>query len=127
MKRFLFLFILLLCAPILVLAQGDQLTTKSKKAAKYYLEARNYYDSRQNDEAVQNLLMAIKEDPNFIEAHALLGYVYEDMGKNAEAIVQLKQVLQINPNFYATVYFSLGRLELSQGDYQEAQANYEKF
>jgi outer membrane protein OmpA-like peptidoglycan-associated protein/tetratricopeptide (TPR) repeat protein len=127
MKKLIFLILGLLLVPSFIFGQEEQLSTKSKKAAKYYMQGRQAYDMRQNDQAEQNLLMAIKEDPGFIEAHALLGYVYTDEHKYPDAISQLKQAIQINANFFPNIYFSLAQLQLDQGSYDEALANYQKF
>jgi outer membrane protein OmpA-like peptidoglycan-associated protein len=109
------------------LAQDQPLSSKNKKAIEHYNEGLKFYDSRDNDDAEQAFLKAIKEDGSFIEAHMLLGYVYSDEGKTEEAIKQIQAAIDINPNFFPNAYFSIAQLQVSAQKYADAEKNYETF
>jgi outer membrane protein OmpA-like peptidoglycan-associated protein len=102
------------------------LSTKSKRAAEHFKTGQNAFNLYKFDEAEDALLTAIKEDTNFIEAHLLLGYMYEGQGKNQPAISQYKRALNINPNAYPEIFFSLAKLELKEGEYSDALADFKE-
>lgn len=108
-------------------AQPGQLSTKSKKAAKYYEEALKLYDVRQNKEAEAVLLKALDQDPEFVEAVTMLGYVYSDLMQPVKAIDMIRKAIAINPRFYHGNFFTLAQLELGMGRYQDAKEHYEQF
>lgn len=107
--------------------QQEPTTTNNKKAAKLYEEAGAYYSSNQGENAIALLDKAIKLDSNFTEAHYLLGYIYDDMGNNKEAIKEFREVLRINPSFHLKIYFDIGRVELLEGQYASAGQHFQKF
>ncbi len=123
MKKAFVLLFSLLCASGLLLSQDGPVSTKSKKAAKLYEEAKKYYDARQNDNAVELLKKAVKEDSNFIEAQGMLGYVYQDMNKGEEAIGAFKEVIRINPGYFPNIFYDVAKLELETERYADAQAH----
>ncbi|MGP8216638.1 MAG: OmpA family protein [Bacteroidia bacterium] len=95
------------------------LSTKSKKAAKHFNEAKEAYQYHHDEDALTSALLAVKEDTMFIEAHTLLGYIYIDLNKNDNAISEFKKVLAINPNFFPNIYYTIGKLDLSMGHYAD--------
>jgi tetratricopeptide (TPR) repeat protein len=58
-------------------------------------------------------------------AHNKLGHAFFDQGRMEEAIAQLKQSLEINPDD-AEAYYNLGNVFLQQGRMEEAIAHYQK-
>jgi outer membrane protein OmpA-like peptidoglycan-associated protein len=127
MRKSFCLIILTLFVPALLFGQPEVLTTKDKKAKEDYLKAQKLYDSRQSKQASILLFDAIKHDPSFIEAHILLGYVYEDMGDRQGAIAETKLALNINPHYFKGLYFTLAQLQLFIGNYAESLQNYETY
>lgn len=108
-------------------AQSGKLTTKDKKALKLYQEGQRCYDIRDNKCAEEKFQKAIKRDPGYLEAYTMLAYVYADMRKDEQAIEQLKKAISINPGFFPNNFFTLARLELGIGRYEDAKKNFEAF
>lgn len=102
-------------------------TSKNKKAIKYYEEGQKYYQMRKDLEAEKELEKAIKEDPLFIEAH--MAYAQMQAAKNnlATAEVHYKKAIDINPKFYARMFFDYALVQFMQAKYAEAQINLETF
>ncbi len=105
---------------------NEQLTTTNKKARKYYYEAKNYYANHQDKLAELSFLQAVEKDPDFIEPHIYLAYIYTDAGKYDKAIEQYKKVVSIDPAFFPDAYGSMGLLLLHLGNYTEAKQAFEK-
>src|ERR1700722_5888650 len=127
MKKIVACIFSLCCICNLLYGQQEPTTTNNKKAAKLYDEAANYYSSNQGEKAIDLLKKAIKEDSNFVEAQGMLGYIYDDLGNEDEAIKQYKTVIRINPGFHPEIYLDAGRLEMEKELYNDAQINLEKF
>lgn len=115
------------CLCGILYSQEITYSTQNKKAIKLYEEAAQYYDARENASAVDLLKKAIKEDSLFIEAQGMLGYLYEDMGDDTDAIKQYATVIRINPHFHPAIYFDIGRLQVGQGQYASAEENLQNF
>jgi len=127
MKKILAFLFCLYCTSVILYAQQEPTTTNNKKAAKLYEEAGTYYSANQYDKAIDLLKKAIKEDSNFVEAQGMLGYIYDDMGHNEEAIVQYTTVIRMRPDFFPNIFFDLGKLELEEGRYAIAQQHFQQF
>ncbi len=127
MKKILSLISFLCCFCTLLHCQQVVYSTQNKKAIKFYEDATKYYDVNNNESAIALLQKAIREDSNFVEAQGMLGYIYDDMDKNEEAIEQFSKVLRINPRFFTNIYFDIARLELQQGQYTSAEQHIQQF
>ncbi len=121
------LMILMLCLLAIDTSAQMKYTTKSKKAIKHFEEALKYYNSRRGPEAIEILEKAIKADENFIEAYAVTGDCYADMGDLENAIVAYQKVVDIDPDFLATSYKQLADVQFKTGDYRSALSNYKVF
>ena len=62
------------------------LTSNNKKALKYFYEAKEYYANHNDKLAELTFLQALEKDPNFIEPHIYLAYIYTDAGEYDKAI-----------------------------------------
>ncbi|MDB4655382.1 OmpA family protein [Flavobacteriales bacterium] len=121
-------FVLIIICLLAVDANAQmKYSTKSKKAIKHFEEALKYYNSRQGSAAIEVLKKAIKADENFVEAHAVSGDCYSDLGDLANAIIEYQKVVDIDPDFLATSYKQLGDAQFQTGDYKSAIGNYEVF
>lgn len=121
MKKSLSTILLLIITLSFAFGQGGEpLSTKNKKAAKYYESGMSAFNVNDFDNARAEFTEALKEDSTFVEAHFMLGYVYMAKDYNTGAILQFKKAIAISPNFYPNVYFTLGRLEVGEGNYSEA-------
>ena len=70
--------------------------------------------------AIEHLRKAIKEHPDFPEAHYLLGSLMMDMGQQKEAEQEFRKVIELNPSF-APAYIALGALLNRQGLFRDSQ------
>ncbi len=107
--------------------KGVPLSSKSKKAIKYYENATRFYDARNNLLCIEELHKAVDEDPEFIEAYFLMAAVYNDLRKKEDAIVAYQKAIAIKEDFYPGALFALGNLQLSIGRYEDAGINYQKY
>jgi outer membrane protein OmpA-like peptidoglycan-associated protein/Tol biopolymer transport system component len=110
-----------------IVAQQFEVTTKSKKAKKHFDKAMESYSLKDTEETEYNLLKAIEEDPNFIEAWIMLAENYIDMRRLDKAIESYKKSIVLNPDFYPRNYYNLARIELSLGQYYNSKIHFEKF
>jgi outer membrane protein OmpA-like peptidoglycan-associated protein len=117
-----YFFLLFLCVLFQVndgIAQ-QKLTTKSNRAIRLYSEATSNLNLLYYDATITNLLEAIDEDNNFIEAYLLLGEVYTDTRRDSLAILTFKKAIAINPDFFPPLYSNLASIELNNGLYEDA-------
>lgn len=120
------LLLLLLFSGTIAFAQRDY-STSSKKAIKIFEEGLKYYSAKRNAEAIEYMNKAIKADENFVEAHAVAGDCYTDMGDYMNAIKEYQKVVNINPDFMSTSYKQLADAQFRIGDYEGAATNYKVF
>ncbi|RVU01116.1 hypothetical protein EOD41_09650 [Mucilaginibacter limnophilus] len=108
-------------------SQDGSYTSKNKQAVKHYTAAGQQLNKRQYDEAIIELQQAIKEDPDFIEAHIQLGDIFRlkrDFKPSAESY---HKAISINAVFNRGVYLKLGEIEISLAQYHEAKQHLEKY
>lgn len=108
-------------------AQQRDLSTTDKKAIAHYQSALEAYDKYDYYKAELFLKEAVKIDKRFIEAYLILSQVFQETGRTEEAIVAAESAVAINPNFFPLVYFNLGNMLFSRGEYERALAHYNKF
>jgi Tfp pilus assembly protein PilF len=89
-----------------------------------YNLANLYVAQKQPQRAVENYQAAIKIDNLFYPAKVNLAMLYNQMGKNNEAEILLREVATSHPEMYE-VHYSLGLLLAEEKKYAEA-ANYLK-
>jgi tetratricopeptide (TPR) repeat protein len=90
-------------------------------AQKAYQQAVTFFREGQYDGATEALKKAITLQPQYAEAHHLLGLVYFQGKKDpVEAIEALKKAVRLKPAFSEALY-DLGRIYLSQAKYQEGE------
>jgi outer membrane protein OmpA-like peptidoglycan-associated protein len=108
------------------LAQKE-LSSSDPKAIRLFKEGARYYDARDTSKALELFGEAIKSDPKFIEAYMLKANVYEDMGQHENAVEYYKKAIEVNPEFFPKVYYSLANEEYYLGRYTDAKTHIEKF
>lgn len=116
---------LILCT-CFTFAQGKY-TTTNQKAIKLFDKAMENFQAKDMLSCESNLLKAIKEDEQFLEAHMLLGNIYDEQKLTEKAINSYNNVVDIDPEFYEGIYFNLGTNEFSIGRYDDAKQHFEKF
>ena len=106
---------------------GGKLTTKSKKAIKFYENATRHYDNYNNLGCIEEVNKAIAEDPKFIEAYYLLASTYSDLKQTQDAISVYEKAISIDEEFYPGAFYLVASLQLSIGKYENAGNNFQKF
>lgn len=108
-------------------------STKNKKAIKLFEEGRD--EPRKTIDPVTRLPnfkkgielinKALEKDPNFWEAHMVVGEFYETLGDYDHAIEHYEAAIRINPehNRTGSTYFYLASLQYATGDYENAIRN----
>ncbi|WP_343632579.1 OmpA family protein [Fluviicola sp.] len=112
-------------------------STKNKKAIELYEQARNEpgksVDPRTHGPnfagAISLLDKALEKDPNFWEAHMVEAEMYEELNQPYKAIEHYRKAIAINPNPTSggAVYFYLGTMEYSVGEYENAAKSLTEF
>ena len=113
------LVLMMVVASVNVFAQREY-STKSKKAIKHFEEALRYYSAKRNSEALDLLQKAVKADDGFVEAYAVSGDCYTDLGDLDKAIINYQKVVDLAPDFMATSYKQLADVQFKTGDYRAA-------
>ncbi len=119
------LFSFFLFLSVALFAQSPiKYVSPSKKATKLYESGKLYYESSNDDLAIADLEKALKEDPKYIDVYLLLGYIYSDKGRNEDALTAFNKVIELDPINYQVINFTIGRLNMFLGKYDEAKKAY---
>lgn len=102
-------------------------STKNKKAIASYEEALQYFNRQDLFSAAQLMKKAIKYDDDFTEAHIVLAEIYIESGDRKKAISSYEKVIEIDPDFFPGLYFSLAQLEMMESDFESAKKHLEKY
>jgi outer membrane protein OmpA-like peptidoglycan-associated protein len=102
-------------------------STKDKKAIKYFDQAMEYFQKKEMLECESNLLKALKEDDQFIEAHLLLAQIYDEQKNFDLAINSYNNIIKIDPDFFPNLYFTLADDEFTLGKYDYSRQHLKKF
>lgn len=70
----------------------------AKSAFDYALEGQDLIQMKKYAAAVEALKVAVKKDPGSDWAHGLLGRAYSGLGENAEAVVEFREAVRLNPH-----------------------------
>ncbi len=103
------------------------LSLDQQYGATYLIHARLNYSLGNEEETVQALEQAVFHEPNNIEAHSWLGFLYSQQGKNEEAAAENLAILKIAPDDQvshrnlAILYQQLERQEESNLHWQAYQ------
>lgn len=116
-----------LIIPIGVFSQEYGLSTKSKKATKYYNNGQHFLKENSIYMAKENFELAIKEDPEFYEAYMILGDIYEQEENDSAAVRYYIGAVTVNPDFFPPTFFILANLEYKHGWYDGAVEHYKAY
>lgn len=100
------------------------LSSKNKKAIKYFKQSESLIRQRNYIEAENLLQKALKKDENFKEAILLLGDVYRDQFKYDEAINIYEELIDKDSTFYPAVYYFIADLYLIEEEFDKAISSY---
>ena len=104
-----------------------QETTKSRRAAKAYREAKSYLAVQDYNNAKTSLDEALLLDDRFVEAWILLGDVNIGLGDKKNGIEAYRNSIPLAPRFSFPMYYRLAITEHSLGDYSEALQHIRKY
>jgi len=104
-----------------------QETTKSRRAAKAYREAKSYLAVQDYNNAKTSLDEALLLDDRFVEAWILLGDVNIGLGDKKNGVEAYRNSIPLAPRFSFPMYYRLAIAEHSLGDYSEALQHIRKY
>jgi len=104
-----------------------QETTKSRRAAKAYREAKSCLAVQDYNNAKISLDEALLLDDRFVEAWILLGDVNIGLGDKKNGIEAYRNSIPLAPRFSFPMYYRLAIVEHSLGDYSEALQHIRKY
>lgn len=124
MPSWLFFIPLISCllSPLSSLAQDT-------KARELYAQSIKLFGERKANEAIPFMEQAVKQDPNFADAHLKLGQLYEFTKRFDPALDAYRAAIRLQPDSPASgaAYQSLSSTLLRLGRYSEALPYLEKF
>ncbi len=122
-----FIILLLIILPLVCKSQVYDLSSKSKKAKKFYEAGELYLKHQNSTEAEISFKKAIEEDPNFYEAYMMLGDMYEQDKSDSAAVVYYKKAVEIAPDKFPAAFFIVANLEYKNGWYRDAFEHYKSY
>ena len=120
----------LCCAFCVIFCDGlsaQQLSTSNKSAIKAYNAGLEKYERQMFKDAIADMNKAIKSDAKFIEAYMLVGQCYLELKDPQQAKASFLRCVELNPDFFPPVYYSLAEIEFDADNYEEANKYLEKF
>lgn len=103
-------------------------SSKDKKAVENIEKAQKIGRSNY-DEAIGYCIKALERDPNFWEAHLLVGEFYEYKKNYPEAIKHYQEALRINPNHSpsGSTYYYMGSIQYEIGEFENAKKTLQSY
>jgi len=117
---------LLFCLSLTAFSQNNY-DSSNKKAIKSYERALENMQARDEITAAKHAIDAITEDPNFTDAHSLLGFIYEDKKQFEKALFHYNKAIEINPNFDVRNYLQVGLVAFKVEKYESSAKNLTTF
>ncbi|MEO9078362.1 MAG: type IV pilus biogenesis/stability protein PilW [Rhodanobacter sp.] len=100
--------------------------TQAKDAARIHTElARHYLDLGDLQSALAKLNLALKFDPSYAPAHTLIAYLYEKINRPADAEINYRKAVELEPNKGDTNN-NLGQFLCSVKKYAEGETYFRK-
>ncbi len=94
------------------------------KAATYYKNAIQFMDKDKVDKAFEELKLAIKEDPQYVDPHKIIVRIYEDKKDKENAMVEYITILELEPGNPLN-HILYGDFSLQSGMIDDAKKEYE--
>jgi len=127
MKTYKALILIVLLIFTCSITSAQKYSSQSKKAIKHFEEALAAYERTNDAYALAELEKTINADANFLEAYLLRAQIYQDKEEYRLEIENYNKMLEINRDFYPTVFYYLADAELSIGDYEKASEHFVTF
>lgn len=99
----------------------------SKKAEKYYREAKEHLNWDRFSEAETALLNAIDKSPNFVQAYIQLSLVYKKTEQYEKAFNTLRNITVIQEDPNKELYFQLAQMGFASQHYDEAMSSLNQY
>jgi tetratricopeptide (TPR) repeat protein len=113
----------LLDLALLEVEQAIKLDPNIALARAYYAEVIIDNDISQYEFALEQAQIAVQLDPNLLEAHRAIGYVWELTGNREQALGAYELAMQFNPNL-PRLHIDIGNMLRALGDVDGARASY---
>ncbi|MFP4663513.1 MAG: OmpA family protein [Bacteroidales bacterium] len=108
-------------------AQDIEYHTDSRKAIRYFEDAREFVSSRRVEMAINAAKEATIEDEEFLEAWVLLSELYYFDGQMESFENALRKVVAIEPEFDPGYFLRLAELSYQNGKYQQGLDDLDEF
>ncbi|KAK5669448.1 anaphase-promoting complex subunit cdc27 [Batrachochytrium dendrobatidis] len=100
---------------------GKELEQENRLAPQTWCVIGNYFSlNQEHDQAIQSFQRAIKVDPEFVNAHTLIGHEYLTSEDLENAAIHFRTALRLNPRHYSALY-GLASLLYKQEKYTIAE------
>lgn len=103
----------------------DEELEKVQTADWFYQSGAGYFESHEVPLAIQQLHHALEKDPNHVQAHYLLGYIYMGRRQYTKAVTHFKAASDNDPKFYDATN-ALGATYLAMERWRDASELFEK-
>ena len=103
MKKTLIILLILISSNI----YSQTLSSKDKKAIKYFNKALGFYNSYNYSKTIYWSKLALEEDDKFIEVYYLLSDVYGEIKRPKNKALMLKKAISIAPEKSLQAYYTL--------------------
>ena len=127
MKIFIILYFLLFTIHGSQAQSYQTLSSFSKKAKKFYSQAKEHHRLRDYQKALLAVDKALQADDQFAEAYGLKGDIEAEQYHVEEAILNYDQAVRLSPDMDYTLYVILGNLKLMIGRYEEAKRDFQTY
>lgn len=77
---------------------------KLPSVERHFRMAQHYHAMGKLDEAIKELELSLKEDPDYVPSNCELGVIYMGQGDYDKAIAQLEKTLEMDPEYPKTHY-----------------------
>ncbi len=101
--------------------QQRELTTSNSRARKAFEDAVHQYNMRDIESATESFQLAIRHDPEFIEAYIVMGEMFQSAERYEEAMNAYQKAIDIDPEFYPGIFYQYAESALASGNYVEAK------
>ncbi len=98
----------------------QNLSTTNKRAIKTYEQAKIYFNSFNNDNALKYLQHAIEFDKNFVEAYWMTADIYHQLNNREKELEFYIKAIEAKPNYSSLLYNELGEAYFRNAQYEKA-------
>lgn len=94
------------------------------KAFDHYKKAVQFREKDKTDKTIEELKLAVQEDPNYVDPHKMLAAIYREKKETENAMVELATLLELEPANPIN-HISYGDFSLENGMVDDAKKEYE--